>query len=314
MSCSLNELYRTVQVSKQAVYQAKQRQNTFDKELLELTVLADELKKEHPGCGVEKMYYTLNPCHMGRDKFCELFLGMGYGVKRVRNYRRTTIRGDMYYPNLIEGMQVNRPFQVLQSDITYYRVGETYYYIVFIEDVYTRMVLGYAVSDHLRADANLSAMKMALKSMNYIPWDVIHHSDKGSQYSSNVYTKLLNDNKIHISMGNAAWENPYAERINGIIKNEYLKYWKITNLNELKRSVVKAVKNYNEKRMHRGFKMKYSPVNFYGNHLNLPTQERPTVNIYTAGKANFKGASSPTEVYPSQEPLAHNCPMEINKC
>src|SRR5690606_13747430 len=182
-----------------------------------------------------KMYYTLGPAFMGRDKFCELFLELGYGVKRAGNYHRTTFSGASYYPNLIEGMSVTRPFQVIQSDITYFHLNGGHYYLVFIIDVYTRLIVGYAVSDHLRTEANIRALKMAFQTMDCRPWDTIHHSDRGSQYGSHAYTKLLTDHKIHISMGLVAWENPYAERINGIIKNEYLKRWAIRDLKDLRR-------------------------------------------------------------------------------
>lgn len=314
MSYSLNELYRTIGVSKQSVQQARKRQEIFDCELAELVHLADQLKKEHPGCGVEKMYYTLKPDTMGRDKFCEIFLSLGYGVKPVKNYHRTTVRGDLYYPHLIEGMSVERPFQVIQSDITYFGLGQDHYYLVFIIDVYTRLILGYAASDHLRAEANVKALKMALGKMKYQPWGLIHHSDKGSQYSSKSYTGLLDQNHIHISMGDVAWENPFAERVNGIIKNEYLKKWVIKDYQDLMRKVEKAIHHYNEKRKHRGFKMRFTPEEFFKKQVDLTAQERPTVNIYTEGRKNFKGASSPFEVCPREEPLAHNCPMEtINK-
>lgn len=315
MSYSLNELYRTVGVSKQAVQQAKLRQDRFDRELAELVILADQLKEEHPGCGVEKMYYTLNPNWMGRDQFCEIFLGLGYGVKRVRNYHRTTYGGRCHYPNLIEGISVTRPFQVIQSDITYFHLNGEHYYLVFIIDVYTRLLVGYSVNDHMRTKGNLEAMTMALKQLDFLPWGLIHHSDRGSQYSSGEYTRLLKTNCIHISMGKVAWENAYAERINGIIKNEYLKRWKIKDINELKRKVKKAVNNYNTKRLHRAFDMKYTPMGFYQKILDLPAQERPTVNVYTEGKKNYSGASSPQVVCPREEPLAHICPMEfINEC
>ena len=311
MSYPLNELYRTVGVSKQAVKQAKQRQDRFDQELSCLVVLADQLKEEHPGCGVEKMYYTLNPEWMGRDQFCEIFLGLGYGVKRIKNYHRTTYSGDRFHPNLIEGMVVTRPFQVIQSDITYFHLNGEHYYLVFIIDIYTRLLIGYSVNDHMRTKGNLEAMKMALKRVDYQPWALIHHSDRGSQYGSREYTQLLKDNSIHISMGTVAWENAYAERINGIIKNEYLKRWKIMDLKDLKKKVEKAVNNYNTKRMHRAFKMKYTPMGFYQKQVDLPAQERPTVTVYTEGRKNFLGASSPFEVCPREEPQAHDCPMDI---
>jgi hypothetical protein len=315
MSCSLNELYRTVGVSRQSVKQARQRQDRFDQELSELLVLADQLKEEHPGCGVEKMYYTLNPEWMGRDQFCEIFLGLGYGVKRIRNYHRTTYSGDRFYSNLIEGMAVTRPFQVIQSDITYFYLNGEHYYLVFIIDVYTRLLIGYSVNDHMRTEGNLEAMSMALERMDYQLWGLIHHSDRGSQYGSREYTQLLKDNCIHISMGTVAWENAYAERINGIVKNEYLKRWKIKDFKDLKKKVEKAVNHYNTKRMHRAFNMKYTPMGFYQKLVDLPAQERPTVTVYTEGRKNFLGASSPFEVCPREEPLAHDCPMEIvNEC
>ena len=315
MTYSLNSLYEVVGVSKQAVHQARIRQESFDKELSELVVLADQLKEEHPGCGVEKMYYTLSPEFMGRDKFCEVFMELGYGVKRISNYQRTTYSGAFYYPNLIEGMAIKRPFQVVQSDITYFHLNGDFYYLVFIIDVYTRLIVGYSVNDNLRTAGNIAAMKMALNSMEYCPYGLIHHSDKGSQYSSKEYTTLLERNQINISMGTVAWENPYAERANGIIKNEYLKRWKIIDFKDLKKKVTKAVNHYNTKRLHRAFKMKYTPMEFYKNLVSLEAQERPTVIVYTEGRKNFLGASSPFEVCPREEPLAHDCPMEIlNEC
>lgn len=314
MTYSLNSLYEVVGVSKQAVQQARVRQGCFDKELAELVLLADQLKEDHPGCGLEKMYYTLCPQFMGRDKFCEIFMELGYGVKQIRNYQRTTYIGTFRYSNLIEGMAVVRPFQVIQSDITYFYLKGEFYYLVFIIDVYTRLVVGHAVSDNLRTEGNIAAMKMALKTLDYRSWSLIHHSDKGSQYSSKEYTSLLSKNDIHISMGNVAWENPYAERINGIIKNEYLKRWIIKDFRDLKKKLAKAVNHYNTKRLHRAFKMKYTPMKFYQNFVFLNAQERPKVIVYTEGNKNFKGASSPFEVCPREEPLAHICPIEINVC
>lgn len=282
----------------------------FDKELEGLVKEADLLKKEHPGCGVEKMYHTLQPKLIGRDNFCELFLSLGYGVKPVKNYRKTTVRGHIDYPNLIEGMSVSRPFQVIQSDITYFYLHGRFYYLVFIIDVYTRVVLGYKVSDHMRAEANLKALNMALGKMDFPPGGLIHHSDRGAQYSSDLYRNKLGSKKIHISMGNIAADNAYAERINGIIKNEYLKKWSIRDERDLRLKVKKAVNHYNEKRKHRAFNMKHSPDEFYQKCLTLSAQERPTVTIYTEGNKNFKGASSPSEVCPREEPLAHICPMD----
>lgn len=280
-------------------------------ELEELVIQADLLKKEHPGCGVEKMYATLKPKTMGRDKFCEIFMSLGYGVKRTKNYRKTTIVGHLNYPNLIEGMYVNRPYQVIQSDITYFELPDRFNYLVFIIDIYTKVILGYHVGSNLRAEANLKALEMALSKMQNHTHQLIHHSDRGSQYGSEVYRKKLLSKGILISMGMKATENAYAERVNGIIKNEYLRKWKIKDENELKTRTRKAVNHYNNKRKHRSLAMNYSPSQFAQAWLTLSHQERPKVIVYTEGKPNLREASSHSEILPREEPKALICPMEI---
>lgn len=253
MNFSLNQLYSSVGISKQAVHQYAHRQTVFDQQVSQLVMEVDELRAEHPGCGVEKMYHSLKPGFMGRDRFVELFMDLGYGLKKARNYRRTTLSGKIHYPNLIGGMRVNGPSQVWQSDITYIQVGSRFYYAVFIVDVYTKQIVGYQVSDHMRAQANLQALRMALK--HHKP-PKIHHSDRGSQYTYKHYTSLLKSLGCIISMGLCAQENAYAERVNGTIKQEYLEYWNPGSLLELKRMVRKAVKNYNEKRVHQALNYK----------------------------------------------------------
>jgi len=243
----MNLLYKTIGISKQSVHQYYKRQTVFDEKVNGLIIEADELRAEHPGCGVEKMYYTLKPDFIGRDRFIELFMQMGYRVKRNRNYRRTTYASKFYYPNLIKGMVVRSPSVIWQSDITYILVGGRFYYTVFIIDVYTKKIVGYQVSDHMRATANLKALNMALKEH---PPPEIHHSDRGSQYTNGKYIELLKGNNCSISMGLSAQDNAYAERINLTIKDEYLDHWKPKSFTQLKDQVKRAVNNYNLKRIH----------------------------------------------------------------
>ena len=300
-------------VSKQAVYQSRIRQESFDIELNDLVGQVDIIRKEHPGCGLEKLYDTLKPQTMGRDKFCEIFMELGYRVRKIKNYTRTTIPFWFDYPNLIEGMAVTKPFQVLQTDITYFDIDSTFYYLVFIMDVYTREILGYNVGDNMRAECNLNALKMTLKKIpkHYLK-TMIHHSDRGSQYGSKEYLKILNSNEIKVSMGMKAQDNAFAERVNGTIKNEYLRLWDIPDFKTLKKRTKQAVNHYNEKRLHQAFKNKYSPMEFKKSLLNLNTQERPMVIIYAEGNYKVKVASSHLDFNPREEPQAHNCPMIIN--
>lgn len=281
----MNQLYRTIGITKQAIHQYAKRQCVFDKKTEQLVIEADELRKEHPGCGVEKMYYTLNPGFIGRDRFVDLFMQLGYQVRRNKNYRRTTIASNIYYPNLINGMTLSAPSTIWQSDITYIQVGNRYYYGVFIMDVYTRKIVGYQISDHMRATANVKALQMALKDHSA---PIIHHSDRGSQYIYGEYIDLLKQNGCNISMGLIAQENAYAERIHKTIKEEYLNHWKPKNLYQLKRDIQKAVTHYNKKRQHNGLN-RMIPVSFEKKWSTLTENQKPIMTIFNYELVNQNG-------------------------
>ncbi len=272
----MNQLYRTIGISKQAVHQYAKRQAVFDKKVMGLVMEADRLREDHPGCGVEKMYDTLRPDFMGRDRFVETFMELGYRLKRKKNFRRTTFSSHVSYPNLIKGMEVNAPSVIWQSDITYVRVGEKFYYAVFIIDVYTKKIVGHQVSDHMRASANIKALQMALKS-NKAPQ--VHHSDRGSQYIYSKYIDLLKSKGCEISMAKTAQDNAYAERINRTIKNDYIELWKPKSFEQLKRMVKKAVNQYNTVRPHNNIG-RISPMEFENRLLMKSTFHQQSITIF----------------------------------
>jgi len=272
----MNQLYKTIGISKQAVSQYARRQEVFDKKVADLVLEADQLREDHPGCGVEKMYDTLRPNFIGRDRFIETFMEMGYRLKRKKNFRRTTFSSDVFYPNLIKGMKVSAPSVIWQSDITYIRVSEKFYYAVFIIDVYTKKIVGYQVSDHMRATANMKALQMALKS-NKAP--VIHHSDRGSQYIYSEYISLLKSKGCEISMAKSAQDNAYAERINRTIKNDYIELWNPKSFDQLKRMLKKAVNQYNTVRPHNNIG-KISPMEYEKRLLMKSTFHQQSITIF----------------------------------
>jgi transposase-like protein len=272
----MNQLYKVVGVSKQAVNQYSKRQVLFDKNVQNLIIEAEELRAEHPGCGVEKMYNTLKPDFIGRDRFIDLFMSLGFRIKKKKNYRRTTYASSIYYPNLIKGMQLKAPSVIWQSDITYISVGDKFYYAVFIIDVYTKKIVGYQVSNHMRATANINALNQALKD-NKAP--LIHHSDRGSQYVCKEYNELLKDNKSKISMALCGQDNAYAERINRTIKEEYLDYWNPKTFDQLKKCLEKAVNHYNNKRPHNNIG-KLSPMEFESKWFNDDSFYKPILTIF----------------------------------
>lgn len=272
----MNMFYRSIGISKQAVHQQAKRQEKFDTKLAALILDADELRREHPGCGVEKMYYTLKPDFIGRDSFIEIFMQLGYRLGIKKNYKRTTIASKIYFPNVIKGMQISSPSVLWQSDLTYIPIEGKFYYAVFIIDVYTKKIVGFSVSDHMRASANLKALKMALK--NHHP-PKVHHSDRGSQYTSRDYIDLLKAHNCTISMSTSAQDNAYAERINRTIKNDYIQYWNPKDFEQLKMFIKKAVNHYNTKRPHNAIG-RISPQKFEENCRQNMKFNKPILNIF----------------------------------
>jgi transposase InsO family protein len=190
---------------------------------------------------------------IGRDKLFEILRLNGLLIKPLKKYVRTTNSHHRFriYNNLIENIEINRSNQVFVSDITYLSTYDRFYYLSLVTDAYSRKIVGYNLSDSLSLVGSLNALKMSLKELKDTE-GLIHHSDRGIQYCSNQYTQLLKHKRIRISMagkGNA-YENAIAERVNGILKIEYLLDKKYPNLKELKRSVNAAVKLYNEERPH----------------------------------------------------------------
>lgn len=288
---SLNALYRTIGITKQGVW------DHFRREQAELAMIervigrVDQRRKEHPGEGLAKLYDQLNPKGLGRDKFCRIFAQLGYGIRRRANPIRTTIPAHKVFDNLIEGRLVSGPNQVWQSDITYINVGGRFYYLTFIIDVYTRRIVGYAVSDTLRAEANMHALKMAVAG---VPAEelsgCVHHSDRGSQYTHGLYLKMLRDHDMLISMGGRAQDNAFAERINGVIKNEYLIPWSLSSFRQLQNYSKKAVADYNTKR-HHGSLGKCSPVDYETAWRTMPEDKRRVEVIRSENTPDYLEAS-----------------------
>lgn len=222
------------------------------------------------------MYYSLNPNFIGRDRFIELFMELGFRLKKRINYKRTTYSVTSKYKNLIKGLVISSPSIVWQTDITYYDVNDKFYYAVFIIDVYTKIIVGYEVSDNMRATANVKALQMAL--VNYKA-PLIHHSDRGGQYIYGDYIKIITDNNCKISMSKSSQDNAYAERINRTIKEEYLDHWKPSDFKTLKQDTKKAVENYNNKRIHNNLD-KMKPTEFYQNWKKIKKIDRKVITIF----------------------------------
>lgn len=158
---------------------------------------------------------------------------------------------DEKYPNLIRGLIPTVSNQLWVSDITYWKTKAGIYYISLITDVFSHKIVGYNLADSMEAVESLMALKMALKENKSIQ-NLIHHSDRGSQYCSFKYVNLLQDYNIQISMTESGdpLENAVAERVNGILKEDYLKHYEIDNLKDAKELLASVVSLYNNERPH----------------------------------------------------------------
>lgn len=209
-------------------------------------------------------------------------MASGFRVLYPPNYIKTTHSVRLHqFGNLIEGLVIRDINKVVQTDITYLWMKDRFYYLVFIIDVYTRVITGYHASCGMQAEANMQALQMmiAQRGKENIK-GLIHHSDRGSQYNSKEYLSALKQHGIKISMCTQAWENAYSERINRTIKHEYLRHCKIDCLETLRRELRKAVKLYNENRPHWSLLKQMAPARFEEYVNRLSKEKRPKMFIY----------------------------------
>ena len=252
----MRELCGLLGYSSQAYYQYNYQteKRTFRYEEFIQQVLAH--RRLQPRLGTRKLFELIRP-EMGRDAFFELLRDSGLLVRRKRYRVRTTFSSHRFrkYPDLRRDLVPERADQLWVSDITYIRVRDDFAYLSLITDAYSRKIIGFELSHDLSTDNCLTALKMAL-STRLTDQPLIHHSDRGTQYCSKAYTELLNKKNITISMtqsGNPR-DNAIAERVNGILKMEFLDK-KYNNINIAYKAVKDAIYIYNTKRPHSSLDM-----------------------------------------------------------
>ncbi len=275
MSMSLNQLYRVIGISKQAVHKMLNLNHKRKDESEQLNRFIEEIRKDHPTMNLRDLYFKIMPDFMGRDKFEEYCKKAGLMIEKKKRYCITTDSGGVIrFPNLINDLEIVRLNQVWQSDITYYEVNGKFYYITFILDSYSRRILGYSVSSRLLTIyTTIPALRMAIKTRSGFDLKgLIFHSDGGGQYYAQEFLKITEDFNMINSMCKNAYENGKAERVNGVIKNNYLRHKQIDSYEKLVKEVDQAVRLYNNDKPHIKLKRK-SPIQFENNLLLLERQE-----------------------------------------
>lgn len=248
-------------MSRQAYYQYNWESisTTIEEEMILKKVKS--IRQDHRRMGARKLYEMLQPfmleqhIKIGRDGLFDLLSSNHLLVRKRKRKIQTTNSYHRLrkYPNLIRKMNPTAINQLWVSDITYWKLKQGHLYISFITDVYSHKIVGYHVGETMETIESIHALEMALsklKSEDHL--NLIHHSDRGIQYCSQAYVKLLQDYKIQISMteNGDPLENAVAERVNGIIKEEYLDTYEVNNLKEAKILLKTVIDLYNNERPH----------------------------------------------------------------
>lgn len=277
------DLYSVSGISKQSLYKYRiGKERTKRQE--ELVCLAMEnMRKEHKKMSSRKVYKVQKKIlniEIGRDKFEQFAFLNGYRVKQKRSVMKTTWGQRVeVYPDLVSGIEINNINQVFQSDIFYLKVEGEDYYGVTIQDIYSRRLLCLHISQSMKADENIKALKEILKIRKKSDLKgCIFHSDTGSQYISSKHKELLNELEMQKSMCDIAQKNAYIERVQGTLKYEYYFEYELTKKN-IHRISKKIMKLYNEERPHINLDYK-TPVEFEKYIEQLKDEERPVLKVY----------------------------------
>jgi transposase InsO family protein len=241
------------------VYYRKIKRRIIKQDKAQLVVkMVLKIRTQMPRIGAKKLYYLLGndlkTLKIGRDKFIDILRANHLLILPKRSYHITTNSHHRFrkYKNHLLDLQITQPEQVWVSDITYIGKREKPCYLSLITDAYSKKIVGYNLSDNLNTESSLAALRLAVKQRKNKEIPLIHHSDRGLQYCSNEYQKILHKNDIQPSMtqNSDPYENAVAERINGILKQEFYidKYNK--DLPIMKQIIKETIEIYNEKRPH----------------------------------------------------------------
>ena len=222
------------------------------------------IRRSLPKIGTRKLHYLLQDdlkhrqIKLGRDRLFDLLRQHRLLVQPSRQYRKTTHSKHWMrkYPNLYSGYTVAAPEQAFVSDITYVESDEGVHYLSLVTDAGTRKIMGYHLSDDMKAESVGLALKQAIANRKTNS-SLIHHSDRGLQYCSAHYQEILKNHDITPSMtdGNDCYQNALAERINGILKTEFLIH-KYRTKAELEQVLKESIHAYNHLRPHLSLGMK----------------------------------------------------------
>ncbi|WP_371463848.1 MULTISPECIES: IS3 family transposase [unclassified Cloacibacterium] len=254
--------------NRQVYYRSTKRSKACRNKAEQVVDLVEDIRIKMPKLGGRKLYFLLSEplkeLKIGRDKFFNILRANHLLIIPKRSYHVTTNSHHRFrkHKNLVSDYQVTKPNQVWVADITYIGNRKNPSYLSLITDAYSKKIVGHHVAENLTTEGSLLALKKAIKNQEPVLKSLIHHSDRGLQYCSDEYQRILEKNNIKCSMtqNSDPYENAVAERINGILKQEF-DIDKFDVETKIKRKIVdESIKIYNELRPH------------FSNHYLTPNQ------------------------------------------
>lgn len=246
---------RHLGISKQAYYKLRENRAKQKEKEEEIIRKVLSVRQEQPRLGTRKLHYILkSELSVGRDKLFEILRKEQMLITKRRKYVKTTNSKHWMrtYADSSKQLQLKEPEQLWVADITYLSTREETVYLHLVSDAYSKQIMGYTLSKDLKAESTVKALQMALKRRVYQNRDILHHSDRGLQYCSRVYIDELRRNRCQISMtqDGSPYDNAVAERINGILKDEFYCDEKFDSFEQAKKHVEQSIMIYNTKRPH----------------------------------------------------------------
>ena len=253
-------LYQVFGISKQAYYQRMEADRHKEKVH---TIVLDEvakIRKRKPQTGTRKLLKELHSVlhnkniKMGRNALFDLLRQKGLLIRKTKRFHITTDSKHFFYksPNLLKELTLSHAEQVFVSDITYVKLASGHAYLALVTDAYSKKVMGYKIDTNMKVQLVKDALQMAVNNRIYSNQNTIHHSDRGIQYCCPDFSEFANSKQMTLSttQNSSPYENAVAERVNGILKQEFGIGKTIPNLKMAQKMVKQAVEIYNKKRRH----------------------------------------------------------------
>jgi putative transposase len=258
---TIQGLCRVAGLSRQAYYRGRRERRRRDFAHEEILEAVRRERRDQPRVGARKLQALLQRAGLtvGRDRLFALLRHRALLVAPKRKKVRTTYHDPALpvYRNLLYELEPTQPHQVWVSDLTFISTDEGFVYLSLITDLVSRRIVGWNAGPSAQASESLKALQMAIAALPSGRWP-IHHSDRGSQYCCHEYVAVLNARSLPISMTeeNHCYENCYAERVNGILKDEFNLDHLFRTHAQAKTAIAQAVATYNTRRLHSSLQLR----------------------------------------------------------